>query len=202
MGGGLVLIVGDLTIIGTGTLDLTDELLVIEAADAAHASVAGRVEQYIADAALFSSTQAGLGKIMALIPLSQADPAAMASRFGPDWMAGIDTLFSTPLVALTADFGDLNVDGLLDGDDYFLMDGGFLARSTAYAGGDLNFDNVVDGQDFRIMDLLYLQQSMAPAAPASSVPEPASAMLAAAAGLLLVRRRVSPAPRPQDRSRR
>ena len=190
-----LLVIDNLTITGNGSLDLLNGGLVIEAHTPALASsIADRVEDYIlagqaGNAGLYSSTQAGEGMILALLPLSQAKPAALASLFGPDWLADIDTLHSSPLVAVMARFGDLDLNGTFDGDDYYFMDRGFATGSTHYAGGDLNFDNIVDGRDFFMMDMLYFNQLTAPVAPAASVPEPASLLLGALPALLLMRRR-------------
>ena len=82
--------------------------------------------------------------------------------------------------------GDLNLDGWVDGDDYFRLDLGFLSGESGWRGGDVNYSGGVDGDDFFLADSAFLQQTviLAPAAPltpfAAVIPiAPASAILPA-----------------------
>jgi hypothetical protein len=51
--------------------------------------------------------------------------------------------------------GDANADGLVNGDDYTLIDLGFAIADNRYVGGDFTFDGVVNGDDYTIIDLNY-----------------------------------------------
>jgi hypothetical protein len=95
--------------------------------------------------------------------------------------------------------GDLNLDGLIDGADYGIIDNYVQFPGTdGYANGDFNYDGTIDGADYGLIDnAVQLQGDPFPignvaAAPASSavaVPEPASvAALAIWPAALLVRR--------------
>ena len=81
--------------------------------------------------------------------------------------------------------GDANLDGLIDGADYGLIDNYVqFPGASGYANGDFNYDGVIDGADYGIIDnSIQLQGPPIPAGtyPASAgtvavavVPEPAS----------------------------
>ncbi|MGE5609813.1 MAG: ELWxxDGT repeat protein [Bacillota bacterium] len=55
--------------------------------------------------------------------------------------------------------GDVNLDGVVDGDDYFSVDSGFISRAEGYCNGDLNFDGVVDGDDYFLIDSAFIAQT-------------------------------------------
>jgi hypothetical protein len=59
--------------------------------------------------------------------------------------------------------GDTNLDGTINGDDYFRIDQGFGSQHGAsplrgYANGDLNFDGVINGDDYFLIDSNYSKQ--------------------------------------------
>ncbi len=127
-----------------------------------------------------------------------------------DGVAGLTT--SDVLVKYTY-FGDANLDGVVDGDDYTLIDNGFNNSLTGWHNGDFNYDGVVNGDDYTLIDNAFNTQGPSLAAApgfgelsraaemvagntsqiagsSNAVPEPtALAMLGLAAGALLVRRR-------------
>jgi hypothetical protein len=63
-------------------------------------------------------------------------------------------------------FGDANLDGIVDGSDYSLIDAGYLSNQPGFAGavltgwynGDFNYDGVVDGSDYALMDNAFNNQ--------------------------------------------
>ncbi len=100
-------------------------------------------------------------------------------------------------------FGDANLDGVVNGSDYTLIDNGFNNQLTGWRNGDFNYDGVVNGDDYTLIDNAFNTQGaplMAQAqkmiagdtalitAANSSVPEPASLAAAMGIGLLLTRR--------------
>ncbi len=95
--------------------------------------------------------------------------------------------------------GDANLDGIINGDDYFQIDSA-TASSHGWFNGDFNYDGVINGDDYFLIDQNFAAQGAA--IPTSSgiggglagvtaVPEPASIGLIglAATGLLGRRRR-------------
>ena len=97
--------------------------------------------------------------------------------------------------------GDTNLDGQINGDDYFRVDSGFASAGalSGYENGDLNYDGRIDADDYFIIDSNYGNQTLGVfpnAAPlgelagVSAVPEPASlAGLAVAGAVAFARRR-------------
>jgi hypothetical protein len=49
-------------------------------------------------------------------------------------------------------FGDANLDGVVNGDDYTLIDNGFNTHGTGEINGDFNFDGVVSSIDYTLID--------------------------------------------------
>jgi len=90
--------------------------------------------------------------------------------------------------------GDANLDGVVNADDYFRIDTGFITQKRGWYNGDFNHDGVVNADDYFLIDRAFLGQNRRlPASAARSgaaVPEPGMGLLGAAvAGLLLRRRR-------------
>src|SRR5207248_3097105 len=98
--------------------------------------------------------------------------------------------------------GDANMDGTLNGDDYFRIDSHVAQSGTVfgYANGDFTYNGTIDGDDYFIIDSNIAIAQASPAFPTSAgapslagvtaVPEPASLGIAAtAAAYALTRRR-------------
>src|SRR5256714_6368279 len=96
--------------------------------------------------------------------------------------------------------GDANLDGTLNGDDYFQIDSHFNQDGTifGYYNGDFNYDGAINGDDYFIIDSNWNTGSTATPFPTSAgalaggaaVPGPATiGMIAIAACGLAARRR-------------
>jgi hypothetical protein len=106
-------------------------------------------------------------------------------------------------------YGDANLDGVVDGSDYSIIDNSYAMEQTGsgaitgWGNGDFNYDGVVDGSDYTLIDNAFNSQgvamtasiaaAVAPGGGTSAVPEPTSIFLlsAGAAGVLGRRRRES-----------
>jgi hypothetical protein len=96
------------------------------------------------------------------------------------WQAEVDAVAAINAALLPADFND---NGTVDASDLNRWRTGFGATGSTKFQGDANGDGVVDGADFLQWQQQSGQTSLPAAASASAVPEPATAILAAATAL-------------------
>jgi hypothetical protein len=54
--------------------------------------------------------------------------------------------------------GDADHNGVIDGDDYAIIDNGFNFGLSGFINGDLNYDGVIDGDDYAIIDFAFNTQ--------------------------------------------
>jgi hypothetical protein len=92
--------------------------------------------------------------------------------------------------------GDLDLDGIIDADDYAKMDAGFVQKLNGWANGDLDYNGKINADDYFLMDRAFSNQSSLPAPAAlafgpTNVPEPDLAAATAIFGALILRRRGS-----------
>ena len=89
--------------------------------------------------------------------------------------------------------GDANLDGVVNGDDYFQIDQGYLYQRTGWHWGDFNYDGVVNIDDYILIDHGYLAQtgplSGGSVCDMAAVPEPGVLGLLGCCGVLMMRRR-------------
>ncbi len=101
-------------------------------------------------------------------------------------------------------YGDANLDGVVNGSDYTLIDNGFNNGLTGWHNGDFNYDGVVNGDDYTLIDNAFntqggalneipggaLATSTSQIAGSSAVPEPGTlSVVGMGAAALLIRRR-------------
>jgi hypothetical protein len=110
---------------------------------------------------------------------------------------GNQSVGSSDVLVMYTYAGDMNLNGDIDGDDYFRIDQGFQSGGslTGYVNGDLNYDGKINADDYFLIDRNYSRQgtafSVAPAlGGVSAVPEPAVVGLLGlyCGGRLLMRR--------------
>jgi hypothetical protein len=89
--------------------------------------------------------------------------------------------------------GDLNLDGVVNADDYFKIDAGFLARPlpATYAEGDVNYDGKIDADDYFLVDSTFLSSANAAASASASTGSNATAAATRAGSAPFSRQRVS-----------
>jgi len=93
-------------------------------------------------------------------------------------------------------YGDINLDGVVDFNDYNIIDNTFLSGDVTdqhWQRGDLNYDGVVDFNDYNLIDNTFLAhagETLAVGGTPSPAPEPATlGLLALGAAAMLLRRR-------------
>ena len=55
--------------------------------------------------------------------------------------------------------GDANLDGVVNADDYFAIDSGFITQSQGYQNGDFNYDGLINADDYFLIDSAFIGQT-------------------------------------------
>jgi len=204
-----------LSLAGSSKVDLKDNKLIVSGAAAnstwtgsAYGGVAGLVQKGFnggawngAAAIVTSESNAAPATHVTSLGIASADALG---RVGQTF-AG-QTLASGDMLVMYTYGGDANLDGKIDGDDYFRIDAnaGLVGGSVSWLKGDFNYDGRVNGDDYFIIDANVGRQTLGTfplgaavmssdgdaSAGIAAVPEPASAAFAAASvsGVLALRR--------------
>ena len=181
-----------LTMSGSQKLDLTNNALVLVNQSAGTwdgSAYTGAIGLVAGGRIMTSEPDAAMG-LTALVAMNASD----AGYNAPATFRGVSIDPSDVLVAYTWG-GDANLDGELNGDDYFALDSHILQSGSVfgYHNGDFNYDGELNGDDYFVIDsnILYAQNSTPFPTGLAAVPEPAGLGLLAAfsAGLLARRRR-------------
>jgi hypothetical protein len=195
--GGVVVVTRGLTIdLADAALDLADGALII---DYTGASPRGQVWAWLVsgmaggdwDGTGLTSSAArnAPASLTALGLIDNADPV----------LGGLETFMGEPVDATSilvryTWWGDVNLDGVVDGNDYDVIDNAFVfgdgGRGYGWWTGDFNGDGAVDGNDYDRIDNAFVFGGGPMGGAPAAVPEPATlALLAVAAGLARWRRR-------------
>jgi autotransporter-associated beta strand protein len=113
-----------------------------------------------------------------------------------DTFAG-QTINGASVIAMYTYAGDGNLDGVIDGGDYGLIDNNVqISGASGYFNGDFNYDGVIDGGDYGIIDNNIQAQGapfptsgVASLAEVTAVPEPMAVTLLLLPLAVLIRRR-------------
>jgi hypothetical protein len=88
-------------------------------------------------------TTLGLGDSATIFGLGEGDTA----------LFGNETVDATAVVVKYTYAGDANLDGVIDGGDYGIIDNFVqVPGADGYYNGDFNYDGVIDGGDYGIID--------------------------------------------------
>jgi hypothetical protein len=77
------------------------------------------------------------------------------TSFSPANQSDVDVLVRT---IFGTEYGDADLNGVIDFDDYALIDFGFLNNLTGWSNGDFDGSDGVDFDDYAIIDFYFLQQ--------------------------------------------
>lgn len=192
-GGPRVIVTDGLQIAGDGTLDLSDNDLIVRTADPAsrqtvldaitslieHArdkNVSGELWQGSGITTSAASTDGtGLTGLAAIANIKY-DPSGAPSVLYPTLWGENNLDMNSILVKYTWN-GDTNIDGVVNFDDYYRINTGFLGNGGkgGYGWGDLNFDGIINFDDYFLINSAFLgQSSSAPSAPMAVVLKPAA----------------------------
>lgn len=212
--------VASLTITGTGELDLSNNVLVV---DYTGATVANSMRTMLLSGRNASGTLWTGPGIVSSTAAADAQQRTAIGYIEASQLLGLSGATTATWYGQTVDatsvllkytwYGDANFDGKINADDYALLDRGYAKGLTGWVNGDFNYDNVVNSADYLLIDRIYTQQTgvLSPellatreaqfggayvAALVASVPEPSSVAVLATAGLAVCggrRRRFTPA---------
>jgi hypothetical protein len=200
-------VVGALTVEDGGTLNLTNDRLVVQ--DGSEGTWTGA--SYNGITGLITSGRNGgpwNGDGIMTNMIAAVGPTALttigiasAGAVGKTSFGGVAVASDDVLLMYTY-AGDANLTGLIEGDDFFRIDQGYSTRNSSapllgYVNGDFNYSGRIDADDYWLIDRNYSRQSgtlgSEPVAGASSVPEPVTGGVAfVMLGLMIRRRRVLP----------
>jgi hypothetical protein len=182
--GNKVLRIGSLSIVDGGMLDLADNDLIVQATPDTREDVLDQISRYVRSArgtgtnlwqgnGLTSSAAAtypnGLTGLAVVLNQRVGSDQPLFGEFG-----GLSVNLDSILVKYTWN-GDVNLDGAINLNDYFIIDSGYLAGASGYANGDVNYDGVIGSgsgainlNDYFLIDSAYLGQAAPLAAKLSS----------------------------------
>jgi len=143
-----------------------------------------------------SQLTTGLAIIANDDPLSETSPPKVG---GLSHLEGVPVDPTSILIKYTWT-GDANLDGVINSNDYDLIDTAWMLWSNEgrvpeggfrYAVGDFNYDGIINSNDYDMIDRAWVLSEGAPCGGGAPLPtpEPATLSLLALGGLALVRRR-------------
>jgi T5SS/PEP-CTERM-associated repeat protein len=191
----------------TGVVDLYDNKLIVTAGeigsldDGVYSGVTGLVQSgrfggsWDGNGIITSMPDAVLQRTtLAVVSAGEALSlgATQTTLWGGQMVSGTDTLVMYTYA------GDLNVDGVINADDYAYIDlYSQIPGASGYTHGDINYDGAINADDYALIDLNSINAGppfeTRPGVGATvslvAVPEPGFGLVATAASLLLARRR-------------
>ena len=200
-GGDKLLVINQLSITDAGRLDLADNAMVIHVTAGDPKETLSEVEGFIwsargsagdwLGAGLTSSSardyRGGLTGLGAILNDKGGTEGPVYTEFGGE-PVGLNSI----LVKYTWN-GDANLDGVVNADDYFLIDSGYITQKRGWYNGDFNYDGMVNADDYFLIDSGFIGQTgvLSGRRMVAAVPEPGALTVLAAGALgLMTRRRI------------
>jgi endonuclease/exonuclease/phosphatase family metal-dependent hydrolase len=206
-----VLVTPSLTVTGTGTLNLNNNDMIVQGvgvtglaaitSQIAHARNTGSGGLWTGTGITSSSAAVTANNTALGVELnSDGSENTLVSNFDGKAVINTDVLVKYTYA------GDANLDGVVNGSDYTLIDNSFNSSAPAtWRNGDFNYDGKINGDDYILIDNSFNSEgsvtyAAAPVAPTemvatntSQVPEPATSVLliVSSVGLLARRRRLA-----------
>jgi hypothetical protein len=206
-GSARVLKTGPVAVTGSGKIDLRDNKLITTTAPGALSGATYDGVQGLVQAGLNGGTWDGSGLVTSLpdaanglttLGVATGEQIRGLGATDTDVWAG-QTITGASTLAMYTWAGDLNLDGVINGDDYANIDFNSGTPGTSgYFNGDINYDGVINGDDYAAIDFGVNAQgapfptsgSAEGSLAVTAVPEPAGlSVIALAAATLLGRRR-------------
>ncbi|MCY2953883.1 MAG: hypothetical protein NTU53_18220 [Planctomycetota bacterium] len=151
-----MLLLNTLTISSTAKLDLADNDLIVHNGNAT--TITALIRTAYANGAWtgYGITTSTFSDYTALgIVLNQTP--TNSTLYGT-WSA--ETLIQTDVLVRFSYTGDANLDGVINADDYFKIDSGYIAHATGWYNGDFTYDTLVNADDYFQIDSSYYAQGL------------------------------------------
>ena len=143
--GGTMLKLRKLSIAPLATLDLADNTLIVQTSPETQSADLARLSAYIKSGRA-NGAWTGPGLISTM---------AKSRPF-----AGLALLAAAESIRVKYTWnGDANLDGVVNADDYFQTDSGFITQKGGWYNGDFNYDSVVNADDYFLIDSAFIGQS-------------------------------------------
>lgn len=167
-GGSRVLRLNKLAIAAGGNLDIADNSLIFQSTSTA------KVADFATLAGLIKTARnngdwlgAGLGSSVAAGDAAKIHGIAILLNDNgkglPVQRTFMGQIVDANTVLIRGTFnGDMDLNGLVDADDYFRIDLGFSTRGKTYYDGDLDFSGLVDADDYFHIDRAFIGQNVSP----------------------------------------
>jgi len=162
-----IMLTAALSIGPAASLDLADGGLIVQAIDDERDVVVAEISNCIKSARGTHGKWLGTG-LTSSAAKADADHLTGLAVAVNDRGAGLGPLFSKfggmdvdtycVLVKYTWN-GDANLDGVVNSDDYFMIDSNFIPQAKGYQNGDFSYDGVVNADDYFLIDSVFLGQS-------------------------------------------
>jgi ELWxxDGT repeat protein len=91
---------------------------------------------------------------MTTVGLSEAKAALSLAQYATGVWHG-QTVDDTSILIVRTYVGDTNLDGVINGDDYFNIDSGYGGHATSYSAGDLDYNGKINADDYFLIDSNY-----------------------------------------------
>lgn len=122
------------------TLDLTNNRLVVETSNSSTDSTLV--------SAISSAYNAGQWNASGITSSQAAQDSNHATALGY-------LIAPTSFTAAYTWYGDANLDGKIDADDYVLIDRGFSKHLTNWSNGDFDYNGIIDSNDYLLIDRVF-----------------------------------------------
>ncbi|HZZ43163.1 MAG TPA: autotransporter-associated beta strand repeat-containing protein [Tepidisphaeraceae bacterium] len=153
-----------LSILGSGSLDLGNDSLVLDYAKGA-TSPATTIRQYLLTGSAsgawtgpgIKSSSAATSGTTAIAYVEASDLLGLSGSATATWSG--QTVDASSILLKYTYAGDANLDGKITADDYALIDRGAAKHLSSWVYGDFNYDGVVNSADYMLIDKSFALQN-------------------------------------------
>jgi len=183
--GGQLLFTEGLMIDAVGKLDLGRNAMIVQSEAGKAERVLGSIVEYIKGGRIVGAEGNAFAGLAGVLNGQGGGAGAVFNLY-----AGESVDVNSVLVKYTWN-GDANLDGLVNADDYFLADSGYVTQKGGWYNGDFNYDGVVNADDYFLIDSAFIGQTgvLAGMGRVAAVPEAGAVGMVVLLGMGMMGRR-------------